>query len=226
MRVDLNGAGHATGTATRKCCDEALEQGIVSCSGNLLCTVLEEHRALTQGPHRRLQSAVHLGGIKLTDVAALTLDPPAQPLICSLLVCGHELHELQACTLVMGAQQGAAVLVDLPHPGQRGKEVWANLLALKCCNLLWCQLVLLQELPDELSLAFYCLQLPGQALSVRQQWPRGGLAGGQHVADHGAAAGQPIQVGLNLVQSLDHCLCCSNELIINLKPTFFNGCAQ
>lgn len=57
--------------------------------------------------------------------------PPAQPLVCALLVAGHEVHELQACALVVRAQQRLAVVVDLPHAGERAEEGGPHLLALQ-----------------------------------------------------------------------------------------------
>ena len=52
---------------------------------------------------------------------------PAQVLISSLLVGGHEVHELQAGALVLRAQEGAAVGVDAAHPLQRLEEGLSNL---------------------------------------------------------------------------------------------------
>ena len=58
-------------------------------------------------------------------------NPPAEPLVCGLLMRRHCVHELQAGALVMGAQQRTAVGVDLTHSLQCGKEFVTDCLLLK-----------------------------------------------------------------------------------------------
>ena len=48
----------------------------------------------------------------------------------------HGLHELQACTLVVGAQEGAAVAVDGAYPLQCSEEALIDVLALHCHSMI------------------------------------------------------------------------------------------
>lgn len=59
---------------------------------------------------------------EMAQTGLIGIAAPAEVLVGSLLVGGHEVHELQAGALVLRAQQGPAVGMDAAHPLQSPEE--------------------------------------------------------------------------------------------------------
>lgn len=62
---------------------------------------------------------------------------PAQSLVCCFLICGHGIHELQASSVVVAAQQVATAPVNAANPLQRVKECISYVCLLHQYLVLW-----------------------------------------------------------------------------------------
>ena len=56
---------------------------------------------------------------------AIRVAPPAEPLICSLLIGGHGVHQLQAGAMMMTTQEVATAPVNAAHSLQSSKKIIA-----------------------------------------------------------------------------------------------------
>lgn len=101
--------------------------GLTHEPGALRLDHLEEDWALLEGPCRALQAIIHFGCIIAAQGPAFLLDPPAQLLICCLLMSTHGVHDLQPGALMSPVQEGPAVRMDLADAIKRCKEFVADL---------------------------------------------------------------------------------------------------